>query len=98
LVLLKAGILEVASLPSSLSVFGEVAMSAVSFPSGILKAEFNVPSLSDIPGNPLAPPVPTSNPHFIPNDPCLPVIEHLFGFGDGGDLLGVAPHTDLSSG
>ena len=40
-----------------------------------------------------------NNPHFQPTDPCVPVLHALFGFGDGGsDLLGVAPHTDLSLG
>ena len=75
-------------------------MSAGSFPPGISHAVSSVPSLNDLPpGSPPTPlPIPFPNTgHFLTN-PCLPVIQHLFGFGDGGDLLGVAPHTDLSSG
>jgi len=76
-------------------------MSAVSFPRGILAhVIFNVPTLNELPpGTPPGPvPIPfPNNPHFTPTDPCIPVLQHLFGFGEG-DLLGVAPHTDLSSG
>jgi hypothetical protein len=77
-------------------------MSGVSFPRGIFShAVSSVPSLSDFVPSPPSPlPIPfPNNPHFQPTDPCVPVLQQLFGFGDGrGDLLGVAPHTDLSLG
>ena len=75
-------------------------MSAVNFPPGILShAVSSVPSLSDfIPSPPSPLPIPfPNNPHFTPTDPCVPVLQQLFGSG-GADLVGVAPHTDLSLG
>ena len=73
-------------------------MSAVSFPPGISHAVSSVPSLNELPsGSPPSPlPIPfPNNPHFAPTDPCIPVIQQLFG---SVDLLGTAPHTDLSLG
>jgi hypothetical protein len=73
-------------------------MSAVSFPPGILPhAVSSVPSLNDLPPSPPSPlPIPfPNNPHFTPTDPCVPVLQQLFG---NVDLLGTAPHTDLSLG
>jgi hypothetical protein len=73
-------------------------MSAVNFPPGILShAVSSVPSLNDLPGNPPSPvPIPfPNNPHFQPTDPCVPVLQQLFG---SVELLGTAPHTDLSLG
>jgi hypothetical protein len=75
-------------------------MSAVSFPPGISHAVSSVPSLNDLlPGSPPSPlPIPfPNNPHFHPTDPCVPVLQQLFDSGDV-DLLGTAPHTDLSLG
>jgi hypothetical protein len=73
-------------------------MSAVNFPPGILShAVSSVPSLNDLPGSPPSPvPIPfPNNPHFQPTDPCVPVLQQLFG---SVELLGTAPHTDLSLG
>lgn len=55
-------------------------MAAAIYPSGVFDhAAFNVPHLGDKPGHPDIPPVPLTNPHFAPTDPCLPVIDQLFG-------------------
>jgi hypothetical protein len=73
-------------------------MSAVNFPPGIHSdAVLNVPSLNDLlPSLPSPLPIPyPNNTHFAPTDPCVPVLQHLFG---GVDLLGTAPHTDLPLG
>jgi hypothetical protein len=77
-------------------------MSAVSFPSGISHAVSNVPSLNPlpppVPAGPIPIPFPNTADHFL-TSPALPVVQQLFGSGEsGGDLLGVAPHTDLSLG
>ena len=75
-------------------------MSAVNFPPGILShAVSNVPNLNELSPSPPSPlPIPfPNNPHFQPTDPCVPVLQNLFGSGDV-DLLGTAPHTDLSLG
>jgi len=53
-------------------------------------------SFPQVPPSPLPIPFP-NNPHFAAGDPCVPVLQHLFGSGDV-DLLGTAPHTDLSLG
>lgn len=77
-------------------------MSATSFPSGISHAVSDVPVLNPlpppVPSGPIPVPFPNTAAHFVTN-PALPVIQHLFGSDDGGgELLGVAPHTDLSVG
>jgi hypothetical protein len=77
---------------------GEVVMSAVSFPSGISHAlSVSIPPPPK-PSGPIPIPFPNVAAHFETN-PAFPLIQHLFGSHDGGgDLLGVAPYTDLSQG
>jgi hypothetical protein len=73
---------------------------AVSFPSGIGKAAFNVPHLIDLeltppspPSGPLPIPYPNTS-HFGPGGPAFPVINALFGHTDI-EVVGTAAPTDL---
>ena len=55
-------------------------MAAANYPSDVFDhVAFNVPHLSDIPGDADAPSVPLTNPHFTPGEPCLRVIHQLLG-------------------
>ena len=70
-------------------------VSTPTFPPGVTTAAAHVPILQGVPADPIAN-IP-SNPVWPP-DPCAPVLVQLFGINDGGELVGVAPATDLSLG